>query len=220
MVESGKIHVVDAFVQSLARDPSEAKRRCALLWRMPRCMPEECRFVWQQAAFSFIFEHDFGAIAVCGAFVECFLRAAIPVFEAARGQPPATLPDSLDRLINRAKSLGLITKQEANALHSFRQFVRNPHVHGNVHGIADSLMRMEKVTVATVKDGGVLWEELSPRETGDIREVTARARLRESSRMFAEPTMRWINQWSASCARKVWEPAGVENPPTSSAPDQ
>jgi hypothetical protein len=202
------IHFVDAILQSLTREADEAKKRFELLPRMPKVMPPECRAVWRDAAFSFVFGRDYAALCVCGAFVECLLEKAIPAFQTLHGQPSSSLPEALYELINLAREINLVTPNEAEILQDFRKLVRNRFAHGSVDAVADSLRKVEKVTEVLIQLGEVTTRVLTSAEMADIREATAAERLDAAAKEFAMPVMQWIGRWAARCATSVWEAGG------------
>jgi hypothetical protein len=204
MSSEKRIHFVDAILNALVREADDAKQRFELLPRMPRSIPAECRTIWHDAAFSFIFGHYYGALSVCCAFVECLLAKTIPTFQASAGESQPSLPENLYGLINLAEKIGLVPTEEAAILQDLRQIIRNRFAHGDVDAVADSLMKLRSGSYAFVQDGEIKWRDLSADELKTMEEMTAAKRLEYAAKEFATPVMRWVGHWARRMGT-VWK---------------
>jgi hypothetical protein len=200
------IHFVDAILASLERESGKAKKRFAMLPRMPRALPEECKSIWHNVAFCFIFSQDFAALCVCGAFVESFLATTIPHFQKKSHQPQQALPQDLHGLIERAAKIGLISEEEREILQDFRKFIRNLYAHGDTKTAADLQFSIKAAKHVVVDDGQATVKPLSKRQLAALRRDTLKARLDYATDKFTEPVVRWTARWARRCALKAYGP--------------
>ncbi|HEY1986535.1 MAG TPA: hypothetical protein VGG85_14060 [Terracidiphilus sp.] len=200
------IHFVDAILRSLEKESAKAKKRFELLTRMPRELPEECKSIWHDMAFCFIFNQDFAALCLCGAFVESFLATTIPHFEKKNRQPQRALPSNLYGLIERAKRIGLISESEREIMQDFRKFIRNLYAHGDTKAAADLLSAINAGGRVVIEDGQVTVTPLSEKQIEELRRDTIKARLDYTTEKFAEPVIRWTAHWARQCALNAYRP--------------
>lgn len=142
MSDERTIHYVDALISALGREADQSKERFAKLTRVPRVVPDDCRALWHETAFAFIFGQYGAALITCCAFVERLLSRSIEEFEKTKETPSRTVPIDIGPLINRARNIGLITKEEQKELDGFRKYVRNVIAHGNTKELADSMYKV------------------------------------------------------------------------------
>ena len=203
------IHYVDAILQALVRDAEGAKQRFGMLSRMPRATPRECKTLWAEVAFCFIFDQRFAALCVCGAFVECFLEMAILDFEKKSGRLKGALPEDLAGLIKRAHITGLISEDDARNLQDFRKFIRNLAAHGDSRPMADLMFSIKAAGFAVMEGDAVTIKPLTQKQVKGLRRATTKERLDYTTEKFTAPVIRWVGKWAAECARKVYQGVAV-----------
>lgn len=199
-----RIHFVDAIILKLADEADAAKVRFALIPKLPKSSPPECRALWAGAGFNFIFAQYFASLSVCGAFVECFLERAIPDFCEKAGLGTRSVPTDLYDQIKMARSIGLISKDDEEILQDFRKLIRNRFAHGDVVAAADSLMSIQTAGEVSLEAGETKIHYVDDKLLAILRQETMRHRLDYVSEMFAPPVIRWIGNWARRCAKQVW----------------
>jgi hypothetical protein len=206
-IREKKAKTVDLMLADFSSKRETIKRRLQLMPNMPQCMPDECRTLWYQVVLCFMFQFDYAALATSGAFVEALLERAIPQFRALQGKSAKPTPEGLSNRINVAKSIGLITDEEATTLHYFRNLVRNPFAHGNIERLANLYSQVKGATFVVVQDGKV--ESVNALGKDDVERIskaTVKPRAKLSARKIAAQVLYHIGGWGAECATKAWPP--------------
>ena len=204
MSDNDRIHFVDEMLRGMTAEADQAKARYELLPKMPKQMPEECKSLWTDAAFSFTFGRNYAALCVCGAFVECFLGKAIPSYQLQQGSAPSKLPNTFKELIVLGENIGLVAADEAKILHEFRELIRNRFAHGDAQAIADSLLKVKTATQVVVRQGSVQVRQLEPNELAPVITLTTASRMSAAMQAFAIRVIPWTGKWARHCAERAW----------------
>ena len=116
--------------------------------------------LYQEIRECIFFGLNGAAITMSSILIEYMLKHATFIKEAGSYQKAETEKwDEFEKMkfssaINRAKKIGLLEKEMAKRLHSFRETIRNPYNHFNIKKITEIVVA-EKVKQVDIKTGEV-----------------------------------------------------------------
>lgn len=210
MPNAESIHVVDAILEALQKNPSDCKARAEQLTRMRNMLPGVSAVIWPNVGFSYMFGQHFSALVTCGAFVDCLLQELVRAEYARVGRSGESIPWKLESLIDLAVRLEIVSEEDGPLLHDFRRFVRNKFAHGDASGIAGSLFSIKAGWEAN--PGGEITELTEP-ALDALRTDSLTHRFRQVVERYSRSVIPWISLW----ARKVCENANRRRHPTQEA---